>query len=1033
MKVYLGNQLDLKNKKFVSVKSLTRFLTNLKDEIVTIVIKDRVIDEMPLIIDKKLTMGLKHLRVTSRCGSFFCAKKLKTIVKDGYTYAKIKGDCRAFFADGKPLQCSKLPKNGYFTVKKTCGDRFSSFYGESEKDIDANTLLTVWPGGNGGTENWHTITCPISEYDSKSGLIRMSITSPLLELGKGSRYKFENVKTLEDGEFFMDKEKREVGIKGEYAEIYGVSKSSAVIVKDNQCPVKIDGIEIYGGNRDKVIHGEFGQKNGLIYLENCNDVVVENCYIHDTGSHAISVYGNNKGIKIKSNLIKNANHTGVAIVGYDGRNYKSEEHFVINNRIESVGLTVGHASGVSVVKAKRIVIKNNTILNSPRYGISVKGRASAYLKNGRLIDSNDFEKSENDVKIIGNDLSRCNLDSQDTGIIEGYFARKMIIKNNYLHDSNIPFSFGTGIYLDDECYKVKVVGNLIERLGSEGSGRLSNAITVKGEGHEVCDNKIRNCNIEKNGGYINVLHLGDGVTKKTKIYSNSFTASGNTFLACSNWSSDRIDFCNLNIFDCKPNLKGVFFSLAETELEEWKKNCYDTLSIIGGNEEENYPLLGVTAFDKLKVGSSVGEFCEPKSLIVTADGKGEEIVYAKVGDETSIGVFAVDEKGVKKQIYDCEIKVEGNAKKIGNKLFCETRGKIKVIAKAYGLESCLNIFVANENPSLDCLISSSWAVSEREVEILPYLDYGSFKKSTLSVSYKCENCSVKKTAKGLKVRLGVGYCSILIKKDGLERLVELTGRKEILDSLSVSDIFCLAGEKVKIPYTAKDENGKEKKVTVTVDGKESNGDIRLLKCGVTERRLAVTDEIVVLEKKFKTVVCQPYLGDMKFANIGDCNGIVGEMDGKTVIASNGENVWFNADKVTYLYENIHSDFVVTLRVGDFFCPNKNSQCGILIRDSIDPSAKTFNLRISGDGSYMVAMRKEFNNGVIGAYSSLPIFLPELKVVKKNQTLTAFVNGEEFYLLEGFEGEELCVGIGLFSGDRAQSSYVKIDEYKVEKF
>ena len=172
---------------------------------------------------------------------------------------------------------------------------------------------------------------------------------------------------------------------------------------------------------------------------------------------------------------------------------------------------------------------------------------------------------------------------------------------------------------------------------------------------------------------------------------------------------------------------------------------------------------------------------------------------------------------------------------------------------------------------------------------------------------------------------------------------------------------------------------------------------------------------------------------MKFANIGDCNGIVGEIDGKTVIASNGENVWFNADKVTYLYENIHSDFVVTLRVGDFFCPNRNSQCGILIRESIDPSAKTFNLRISGDGSYMVALRKEFNNGVIGAYSSLPIFSPELKVVKKNQTLTAFVNGEEFYLLEGFEGEELCVGIGLFSGDRAQSSYVKIDEYKVEKF
>ncbi len=1032
MKVHLGNILDLKNNKVTSVKSLVSLLKELKGE-VTVEIEGRIIDETPLIIDGELTARLKSLRVISQCGSFFCAKKLNSHIESGYTVVTVEDGCRTFFADGKRLNISRLPKEGYFGVKKPYGDKFGGFYGEEGREIDLNTFVTVWPGGNGGTENWHTVTCPISEYDEKSGLIKMEIPSPLLEIGRGSRYKLLNVSILEDGEFFIDKRKNRAVIKGEYKEIYGVSQSSSIVIKDNACPVEIDGLEIFGGNADEIIHGEFGQRNGLIYIENAKDVTVKNCHMHDVGSHAVSIYGNNENIEVKSNFIKDVFHSGVAIVGYDGKKYKSVRHKIEDNRIENVGLTVGHASGISVIKASEISIENNTVLKSPRYAISIKGRASAYLSDGKLVDSNDWEQYENKVKIIANDLSQCNLDSQDTGVIEGYFAKNLQIKDNYVHDSNIPFSFGTGIYLDDECADVEVSGNLIERLGSLGNGRLSNAITVKGERNKVVNNKICDCNIESGGGYFNVLHLGSGTTSNTQIYSNYFKRSGDCFLACSNWSDDRIDGSNFNLFTDKPNLKGVFHSLSKTDFDSWKKQSgFDGLSVFSDNEIENFPLLGISQFDALRIGSSVGTFDKTKKLIVTANGKGESTVYAKVGEQISLGLVAIDEKGVKKRVGDCSFDVDVNAKIQGGNLVCLNCGIATVTAEYEGVVGRLYVAVGSENAKFGAIVSKSEEVCGRTVEILPFMDYGPYKKKELDVDIVTENCYAEKLHNCIKVRLEVGYCHVLLKKDGRETLVKLNGLKNVLDRLTVKDVFGFVGERKEISNQTLDENGLEKEVLKTVDGVRYNGEILLDSEGVKERKFKATDGKVSLEKEFKTISCQPYLGELSFTNVGGCDGIVGKMNGKTLIASNGSNIWFESDDASFLYGEQVGDFEAILRIGKFYCPNRNTQCGLLIRKSQDPSSEAFNLRITGNGDYMVAIREKFKAGVIGAYSSLPILFPELKIVRKGQVVTAYVNGDEFYSIENIFSGKLLVGVCLFSGDSSQSACAEIEKYKVEK-
>ena len=64
-----------------------------------------------------------------------------------------------------------------------------------------------------------------------------------------------------------------------------------------------------------------------------------------------------------------------------------------------------------------------------------------------------------------NDLSHANTDSQDTGVFESWGpGLDNMVRNNRVRDSEIRFSFGFGIYLDDASNRMTVERNLVHGL-----------------------------------------------------------------------------------------------------------------------------------------------------------------------------------------------------------------------------------------------------------------------------------------------------------------------------------------------------------------------------------------------------------------------------------------------------------------------------------------------------------------------------------------------------------------------------------------
>src|SRR5690606_34653138 len=92
-----------------------------------------------------------------------------------------------------------------------------------------------------------------------------------------------------------------------------------------------------------------------------------------------------------------------------------------------------------------------------------------------------------------NDFYHVNLNSDDTGVIElNKPGRGNVIQQNRVHDSEIHFSFGFGIYLDDSSSGVTVSHNLVDGLQKTGAGELEHAIFAKGVDNNITNNFLVN-------------------------------------------------------------------------------------------------------------------------------------------------------------------------------------------------------------------------------------------------------------------------------------------------------------------------------------------------------------------------------------------------------------------------------------------------------------------------------------------------------------------------------------------------------------
>lgn len=301
----------------------------------------------------------------------------------------------------------------------------------------------------------------------------------------------------------------------------------------NLSNVEISGIEIALNG----IQGDIWDGTAAIQLENCSNVKIHQCFIHDNTYVAIRLIGGNNNIKINNNFIENtdvgvhANNTntnikivsntiskgtseGVTIYGYNNQNYPS--NFLIDSNI----ILEKKNFGINIPFAKFGTITHNTI-NNCYGGITFHDPVS--------VGSDDYYTTDMIVK--NNVISNATF-----GIV--YVGDRTTITNNQV--SNIQQS---GISINNFnntniiTTAVTVTGNTMSGTGLAGGGAAGIAINNL-TNSSISGNKIKNCgqsssSIRFNGNCNNLTikgnNCGNGMLQSPNTtYTATISITDNT-------------------------------------------------------------------------------------------------------------------------------------------------------------------------------------------------------------------------------------------------------------------------------------------------------------------------------------------------------------------------------------------------------------------------------------------------------------------------------------------------------------------------
>ena len=491
-------------------------------------------------------------------------------------YAADVGDWSFFtlFEDDQRCRPARFPTEGYAEVVAPVeATPTAAFYVDEEvaavlEGTDpADLQVSIWPGGPGGERSWFNDVIDVERYDPDDRTIHLA-EEARYELGAGSRYALQGVRGLLDtpGEFALDRAAGRVYYKPrsdpiEQREIVApTDRRTIVFAGDSRhepiANVHFDGVDVRISDRTPQVGGGFEDDTncGLIHLENARDVEIRNAHVAGAGLHGILLDEGTRDVTIAGNEIGDIGHTGVQLrTPRLARECHTTNNRIHDNHIHHVGRTVGHGAGILVSNCADTAITHNRIHHTTRYAISLKAfRPRAFLGEVDALDGiklteetvREFTHTKRNV-IAYNDVSHANLDSQDTGVIESWGAGPgNVIDLNRIHDSQIPFSFGFGLYLDDAADEFTVTNNVIHDLNKDGDGTLRHPIMSKGIG-----NRFRNNVIADNdaSAVLGTMTMGGEPNRDLVVHHNVFCESGDDVYGFNNWNDDRFRYADYNL------------------------------------------------------------------------------------------------------------------------------------------------------------------------------------------------------------------------------------------------------------------------------------------------------------------------------------------------------------------------------------------------------------------------------------------------------------------------------------------------------
>ncbi len=226
--------------------------------------------------------------------------------------------------------------------------------------------------------------------------------------------------------------------------------------------VEISGIEIALNG----ITGSIWDGTAAIELQNCSNVKIHNCFIHDNTYVAIRLIGGNNNIRISNNFIENTDvgvHTnntntninivsntiskgtseGVTIYGYDNQNYPT--NFLIDSNI----ITGKKNFGINIPFAKFGTITHNTIKDCYG-GITLHDPVSTgndnYYTTDMTIKNNVINNATFGIVYVGDRTTITNnliSNIQQSGVSINNFTNTSIITTGVTVNSNT--MTGTGL------------------------------------------------------------------------------------------------------------------------------------------------------------------------------------------------------------------------------------------------------------------------------------------------------------------------------------------------------------------------------------------------------------------------------------------------------------------------------------------------------------------------------------------------------------------------------------------------------------
>lgn len=533
---------------------------------------------------------------------------------------------------------ARFPKKGYdkvldkvdnFDCEKFVFNKNNYPKGFDKKYVSAN----IWPGKSGW--NWFSEIHPLENINFDSGELTLE-NKAMYGIDKGARFFLQGSKSFltEKGEFYFDREKSElyyipITLPIENQEIIAATTKSIINIKGKWGYEKVSNIHFEGlnfrisdiGNKflctdaEHGVNDDLSGRNGIFLLENCEHITIKNCRIENSGLCGVVLNKYCQNITLSHNHISNCGYNGINLAGVPiGRgNFKSAEGSYVNklntiedNHISGCGLIIGHGSGIQLNMSGDNIIRNNTISNCSRYGISLKGSerygkmAEMYYGTKVTWDNHwSFLHSRNNL-ITYNEIIDCMKNSQDGGLFESWSAGKgNKVCNNIFRDSDNSHIGGylMGIYLDDASDFFTIENNLIYGL----KGESTIGVSLKGFNNKFINNVVAH-NIGNPPSSAEILFHDAEPNSHLIITSNIFYNTSNSGLFQFNtenwdeWDSNKFtDFSKNTVFHSSGeyHVELTKDSTGEKEIisyDEWKKRTGYPYQIIESFEKPNFDL-----------------------------------------------------------------------------------------------------------------------------------------------------------------------------------------------------------------------------------------------------------------------------------------------------------------------------------------------------------------------------------------------------------------------------------------------------------